>query len=251
MMSHLADGVQDVMQVCRNGHVITDLLRTYPERGLPYCDRCGADTVIHCSTCGQELPGAVAVGGLQPIGVRQPPAYCATCGAAFPWTEQRRPPKQESLAVLETMLRRLPLVIRQLRVRHGDRPPFRVADERDIEDLLRSILPLHFDDIRPECRTPRYAAGTRTDFLLGTEAIAITIKFAGPNLAEQLVEDTAYYRRERKCRTLVVFLYDAEGLTHESNVLEITSSNREDELEVRCVLISPALCCTATQDRGS
>ena len=32
----------DVMQVCRNGHVITDLLHTYPERGLSHCDRCGA-----------------------------------------------------------------------------------------------------------------------------------------------------------------------------------------------------------------
>jgi hypothetical protein len=235
-MSHIAEGVQDVMQVCRNGHVITDLLHTCPERGLPYCDRCGAETVIHCATCGQELPGALAVGGLQPIGVRQPPSYCATCGAAFPWTERRPPPRREALVVLETMLRRLPLVIRQLRVRHGDRPPFRVADQKDMEDLLRSVLPLHFEDIRPECRTPRYAAVTRTDFLLAEEDIALTIKFAEPNLGEQLEEDAAYYQRERKCRTLVVFLYDPEGLMREPDVLEMTSCSREDKLEVRCVV---------------
>ena len=77
---------------------------------------------------------------------------------------------------------RLPLVIRQFRVRQGDRPAFRVNDERDLEDLLRSILPLHFDDIRPECRTPSYAAGTRTDFLLSPESIALTIKQAQPRV---------------------------------------------------------------------
>ena len=30
-MSTKLDNTQDVMQVCRNGHVITDLLRTWPD----------------------------------------------------------------------------------------------------------------------------------------------------------------------------------------------------------------------------
>src|SRR5579872_5087894 len=206
------ESVQDVMQVCRNGHVITDLLRTCPERALSHCDRCGAVTIEHCPTCGQELPGALVVPGQQPLGVRQPPGYCSTCGAAFPWTKLRRPPKAESLVILEAMLRRLPLVIRQLRSRHGDRPAFRVADERDLEDLLRALLPLHFDDIRPESRTPRYSAVTQTDYLLAKEGLAITVKVVNadvrePQLIEQLREDAEYYRRERKCRVLIAFLY--------------------------------------------
>ena len=45
------------------------------------------------------------------------------------------------LALLEELLRRLPRVIRQLRTRQGDRPPLRVEDERDLEDLLRALLP--------------------------------------------------------------------------------------------------------------
>ena len=62
---HVAEGpMQDVMQVCRNGHVITDLLRTCPERGQTHCDRCGAATIEQCLTCGQSLPGAIAVPGL-------------------------------------------------------------------------------------------------------------------------------------------------------------------------------------------
>jgi hypothetical protein len=228
--------MQDVMQVCRRGHVITDLLRSCPERSLMHCDRCGAVTLERCPTCGRELPGALVVPGLQPIGARQPPAYCATCGAAFPWTKQHRPPKTETLTVLENMLERLPRVIRQLRVRHGDRPPFRVVDEKDLEDLLRSLLPLHFDDIRPECRTPSYAADTRTDFLLAAERIAITVKLAQPSVAEQFPEDAEYYRRERKCRTLVVFVYDPESSLREPCLPPTFDVEDSEEPQVRCVI---------------
>ena len=235
-MSHIVENMQDVMQVCRRGHVITDLLRCCPERSLTHCDRCGAITLERCPTCGRELPGALIVPGLQPIGARQPPAYCATCGAAFPWTKQRQQPKTETLAVLENMLERLPRVIRQLRVRHGDRPPFRVADEKDLEDLLRSLLPLHFDDIRPECRTPRYAADTRTDFLLAAERIAVTVKFPPSWIVEQLREDAAYYRQERKCRTLVAFVYDPEGAIREPYLPSASGAENDEEPEVRCVV---------------
>jgi hypothetical protein len=238
-MSKIADSMQDVMQVCRNGHVITDLLRTSPERALTHCDRCGAVTMDRCQTCGHELPGAFVVPGLQPVGVRPAPHFCAMCGAAFPWTRQRRPPKRESLALLDNLLRRLPRVIRQLRVRHGDRPPFRVADERDLEDLLRALLPLHFDDIRPECRTPSYAAGTRTDFLLAPEGIALTIKVAQPRILDQVPEDATYYRREQKCRTLVIFVYDPEATLREPCVPPAARAEDGAEPEVRCVVAAP------------
>jgi hypothetical protein len=240
-MNSIAEDMQDVMQVCRNGHVITDLLRTYPERARAHCDRCGAVTIEHCPTCGQQLPGALVVPGLQPLGVRQPPCYCSTCGAAFPWTKQRRPPKTESLTVLESMLRRLPLVIRQLRSRHGDRPPFRIADERDLEDLLRALLPLHFEDIRPECRTPRYSSVTRTDYLLAKEGIAMTVKWVNADvrvtqLIEQLREDAEYYGRERKCRILMGLVYDPEMKVPEPTKLETACSGTEDAMQVRCIV---------------
>lgn len=238
-MSAIENTVQDVMQVCRNGHVITDLMLTSPERALTHCDRCGAATMDRCQTCGHELPGALIVPGLQPMGVRPAPHFCARCGAAFPWTRQRRPPRRESLVVLENMLRRVPRVIRQLRVRHGDRTPFRVADERDLEDLLRSLLPLHFDDIRPECRTPSYAAGTRTDFLLIPEGIALTIKLAQLRILEQVPEDASYYRRERKCRALVVFVYDPEASLREPGLPPEARAEDGEEPEVRCVIASP------------
>lgn len=234
-MIPVENDVQDVMQVCRNGHVITDLLRTCPERAVSHCDRCGAVTIERCPTCGHELPGAFVLPGLQPVGVRPAPHFCSQCGAAFPWTKQHRPPKRESLVVLEQMLSRLSRVVRQLRVRHGDRPPFRVVGEKDLEDLIRSLLPLHFDDIRPEGRTPSYAAGTRMDFLLVPESIAVTVKLAKPGILDQAAEDAAYYRRERNCRTLVVFIYDPEGLLREPCVPPTADVDGEGP-EVRCVV---------------
>jgi hypothetical protein len=142
---------------------------------------------------------------------------------------------------LEHLLRRLPRVIRQLRARRDGRPPFRVDDERDLEDLLRSLLPLHFDDVRPESRTPRYASSTRTDFLLAPERIAVTVKYARPpigepQLAEQWREDIAYWRRPRNCRTLFAFIYDPEGWLRDQSAHESAWAFQEDAWEARCVI---------------
>jgi hypothetical protein len=229
----------DVMLVCRNGHVITERLHGCPDQALRHCDRCGADTLSACPTCGQQFPGAVAWPGPLPIGRPQPPLYCAQCGAALPWAPRPRP-AADPLAALETLLRRLPLVVRQLRSRQGDRPPFRVEDEHDLEDLLRALLAVPFDDIRPEGRTPAYTPGRRTDFLLDRGALAVTVKCvraAGdePRLAAELAQDAAYYQARPTCRTLVCFLYDPEGRLPDPRRLEAAWSRQHDDLDVRCV----------------
>lgn len=244
-MRHASDpaGETDVMQVCRNGHVITDLLRGYPERGLSHCDACGATTIDHCGTCGEAIPGSVYVPGLTPAGVRPPPQFCANCGAPFPWaTRPRRPPSQ-ALAALEVMLRRLPRVIRELRWRHGAGAPLLVETERDLEDLLRAMLCLHCDDVQPETRTPRYACGTRTDHLLTKERIAVCAKLASqqlqsPQIAEQIREDADYYGKQASLRKLIALVYDPEGLLRQPEVLERAWSSEEPNLDVRCVIAS-------------
>ncbi len=237
---------QDVMQVCRNGHVITDRLQTCPERGLAHCDRCGAATLDRCPTCGQQLPGAALVPDLLPVGTLPAPQCCAGCGAAFPWSDKKsdaRPP--EALQTLETLLRRLPRVIRQLRTRHGNRTPFRVQDELDLEDLLRALLPLQFDEVRQESRTPAYAACTRTDFRIGQDQgscpIALTVKIMRPglreeDLREQWREDICHYRQVRGCGTLVGLIYDPEGLVRNPRQVEAIWTVGKEELELRCVI---------------
>jgi hypothetical protein len=244
-MAELADftAAQDVMQVCRNGHVITDLLRSYPERGLFHCDRCGAQTLDHCLTCGQSIPGALYVPGLSPAGSSPPPNYCVICGAAYPWTTRPRLPAPNARAQLEHLLRRLPQIARQLRCRQTDRPPFRIEDERDLEDLLRSLLPLHFDDIRAEGRTPHYSARNRTDFVLGEHSIAVAVKLVlrnvrQPEITKQLEEDLAYYVRQA-CKTLMVLIYDPEGELRDPATLENAWSGVHDGLEVRCIIGTP------------
>jgi hypothetical protein len=234
----------DVMQVCRRGHVITDLLVTFPERARSHCERCGAPTLHQCLTCGQELPGAVHVPGAEPLGLRRPPQYCAACGAAFPWTERAPAVRGPgSLPLLEALLRRVPLVVRQLRVRQGEKQPFRVEDERDLEDLLRALLPIHFDDIRHEWRTPQYASGTCTDFHLGISGIVATAKLARASVRERdlegrLQEDIAYYQRGQNCRALVYFVYDPEVLLREPQHLETAWAGLGDDLRVRAVIAS-------------
>lgn len=235
---------RDVMQVCRNGHVITDRLRGSPESAAVHCDRCGAATLDCCPTCGQALPGAATVPGLLPVGRRRPPAFCATCGAAFPWTRRPASPPPP-VAALETLLRRLPRAVRELRARHGERPPFRAADVYDLEDLLRALLPLSFDDVRPLSRTPSYAAATRTDFLLvpagGGRTIALAPKWATADLSEagltkQWDEDVTYYEARRDCRLLVGFVYDPEGRLPDAPALETAWSRPRGDVELRCVV---------------
>jgi len=242
-MTQLIDNpLQDVMQVCRNGHVITDLLHAYPDRGLSHCDRCGATTLDRCATCGLEIPGAVHVPGLVPVGRSLPPEFCAACGAPFPWSQKpESSPGSEPMTNLEKLLRRLPLVIRQLRSRHATRPAFQVADERDLEDLLRALLPIFFDDIRPENRTPSYDPGTRTDFRLKSDGIVLTTKRANSRdcekqLGEQLQQDVSYYERDGSCRILVGFIFDPEGFLRDPGQLGAMWSKPQDRLELRCVI---------------
>jgi hypothetical protein len=237
---------RDVLLVCRNGHVITDLLTTHPEHGPTHCDRCGAPTLDRCPTCGQPIPGAVPVPGLTLAGRRRPPDCCAVCGASFPWATRTAEPAPEapaSLDVLERLLRRLPRTVRQFRSRHGDRHAFRVEDVYDLEDLLRAVLPLQFDDVRTLSRTPSYSPLTRTDFLLQPEGVALTVKRLGrdlrePAIAAHLEEDAAYHGRHRTCETLVAFLYDPECLLREPARLETVWSRLGDGLTVRCVVAS-------------
>lgn len=232
----------DAMQVCLNGHVVNDLHRSCPERSQGHCDRCGAVTLDCCPTCGGELT-ASRVLDLVVVGTRQPPSHCGFCGAAFPWSQKPVEEKPGAVYLLEEFLRRLPRVIRQLRCRHGDRPPFLVQDEYDLEDLLRSLVVLHFEDFRLETRTPSYAAATRQDLLLGPDHLAMTVKTVAPGvdvaaLSRQWSEDISYYQRQRPSRTLVWFVYDPGQKLYDPERLEKAWSAVEGNLEVRCVVVS-------------
>ena len=86
----------DVMQVCVNGHKITQSLRSSPEFGKSYCPHCGAPTVSKCQKCQTDIQGDYHVPGVLSAGFNTPvPAFCHGCGEAYPWTGARLKAAQE------------------------------------------------------------------------------------------------------------------------------------------------------------
>jgi hypothetical protein len=226
---------RDVLLVCAAGHVITDRLRARPDLRVSRCDRCGAATFDRCRTCGHELPGAAAVPGCDTVGPTRPPAACLGCGAAFPWARTTRP-ADDPIDRIDRLLRRLPRVARELGRR--DRAPLVVRDDRDLDDLVRALLPIHFDDVRPEARTPPYSATTRTAFYLPDAEVVVVAHLvrAGAtegDLAARLDEDVAEYTP--RGRTPMLFVYDPERRLPDPHRLEAQWS-REDGSEVWCVI---------------
>lgn len=239
-MNAVAGTFIDGMQVCHNGHVVTDRLATCPDQARGFCDRCGAATLDQCVTCGTPL-SAAHLPGLFPVATPRPPRCCIACGAVFPWARPRPSSLPAPLPTLEALLRRLPRVARELRSRHGDRPPFAIRDIHDLEDLLRALLPISFDDCRLEARTPSYAPGRRTDFLLVPHGVALTTKHvsaaqARQELVSQWPEDLAYYRGRIQVQTLIGFVYDPEGLLRDPAQLEIAWSCSDDAPELRSII---------------
>jgi hypothetical protein len=231
----------DVMQVCRQGHVITDRLRRHPELARVLCHRCGSPTFSRCPSCGRDLPGALPQPGPIPIGEPRAPERCPSCAGAFPWTRQRPPRGPSTADTVETLLRRLPRLVRQLRDRPAGRATLRIDDVHDLQDLVRSILHLQYDDIYPESRTPSYSAVTRTDYVAGPDRVAVTTKLieAGADtgaMRQQLDEDIAYHEHRGGCPCLCCFLYDPAQLLAKSEQLEAAWQRQDADMQVRCVI---------------
>jgi REase_DpnII-MboI/Uncharacterized protein conserved in bacteria (DUF2321) len=227
---------RDLMLVCRNGHVITDRLRARPDLHLPRCDICGADTLDRCPTCAHLFAGAAPVPGFEPVGTRGAPAVCTTCGTTFSWAQPAEPPSEEPLARLEHLLRRLPRLARELGRR--ERAPLVVRDDRDLDDLVRAMLSIQFDDIRPQARTPRYDAGNRTMFHLVAESIAVVshlmrIGMDEIDMARRIAIEAEEFRGRAECDVLVQLVYDPERRLPNPGRLEGVCSQET----VRCVVI--------------
>jgi len=132
----------------------------------------------------------------------------------------------QPILILEKLFNRFHQVARQLRSRHNGRPILDVSDEYDVQDLLHSLLKLYFDDIRPEEWTPSYAgSSSRMDFLLKDEQLVVEVKKTRDTLrdkllGDQLIVDITKYKEHPDCKTLVCFIYDAEGLIANPTGLE-------------------------------
>lgn len=240
-------GSYDTQQVCMNGHQITDSFHRYPEHRRDFCKRCGAKTIHQCQNCGAEIAGDYHVDGVASIGFSTPvPRFCERCGAEYPWADkldEDEVVKLDPAISIERICNRIPLVVRQLRIRHDGREAHDVQDEYDLQDLLHSLLQLFFDDVRPEEHTPSYAGkAARMDFLLKEESIVIEAKMTRKGLGakeigEQLIIDIARYREHPSCSTLFCLVYDPEHRVANPRGLEADLSRSNDGLKVKVFVV--------------
>ena len=72
--------------VCLNGHTVTQDLSISSTR-LAFCKKCGAKSIVRCPNCSAPIHGPYETPGVIAIGFSyHPPAYCHSCGSAYPWT---------------------------------------------------------------------------------------------------------------------------------------------------------------------
>jgi hypothetical protein len=75
----------DVMQVCANGHKITELWQSHPEYRQDFCAKCGAATTTKCAGCETPIQGHNHDSAVISTRGRTIPKYCTKCGRAFLW----------------------------------------------------------------------------------------------------------------------------------------------------------------------
>lgn len=91
----------DTLQVCLNGHSITDRYYDSSHRRQDYCNKCGAKTIIECQECGEEIEGDRLDSSVLIVSTKSAPDYCENCGTPFPWTQ--KPDEDELIGVHEAI----------------------------------------------------------------------------------------------------------------------------------------------------
>jgi hypothetical protein len=129
--------------------------------------------------------------------------------------------------------------VRQLRTRQRNRPPFTVQDEYDVQDLLRSLLAIYFQDVRNEDPSPKQAAASsRIDFVLKTEHAQIECKMTRDDLrdrqlSDELILDIERYRSHPDRELLYCFVYDPGEFISNPTAIENDLSRTEGDRTLR------------------
>jgi hypothetical protein len=149
------------------------------------------------------------------------------------------------LEILRSHLQRFHSVVRQLSVRRENRPTLIVNDEYDVQDLLRSLLVLTFNDVRPEEWNPSYAGkSSRVDFFLPEEETAIEVKKprrgqSEKDIGDELIIDIERYQRRPDCTRLICFIYDPDLFIGNPVGFVGEISRRTDSFSVEVVISPP------------
>jgi hypothetical protein len=74
-------------QTCVNGHIISNYVGAAFGTTQPFCDKCGAETIINCPACGKPQRGAYT--DIAATFKGPPDAFCRSCGKPYPWTDRQ------------------------------------------------------------------------------------------------------------------------------------------------------------------
>ena len=74
----------DVMQVCLNGHQITDVAEMFPDQRKQFCTNCGEKTIAACPERNAPIQGHLK--GIISKSVKVP-NNCQNCATSYPWRQ--------------------------------------------------------------------------------------------------------------------------------------------------------------------
>jgi hypothetical protein len=147
------------------------------------------------------------------------------------------------LQKLEFLFKKFHPIVKSLARRHDNRGTLLVTDEYDVQDLLRSLMNLFFDDIRIEQWTPGFATkSVRMDFLLNKEQVVVECKFARHNhdekkISDELIIDIARYTKHANCKKLVCLVYDPNGVIDNKSELCDLEDKSNTKLSVHIYVV--------------
>lgn len=124
--------------------------------------------------------------------------------------------KSDERDCIELIFTRFRKIATQLAHRYNGRDTLRIQDEYDVQDLLRALLSLYFDDVRQEEWTPSYAGSSlRIDFLIPEIEAVIEVKktrkgMTDKALSEELIIDIEKYQAHPNCKKIYCFVYDPD-----------------------------------------
>ena len=86
-----------VLQVCIDGHIITDDYKNNLQDRRTICDECGEKTINQCPNCNYPITDTnqLSVGSKYPI-----PDKCSYCGSDFPWKKKVQIVKNPKRSIL-------------------------------------------------------------------------------------------------------------------------------------------------------
>lgn len=133
---------------------------------------------------------------------------------------------RDALSVTLRTVDAFPELARYLRERARGKPPFNIADEYDVQDLLYVALKPHIPDLIAEEWTTKDAGrAKRIDFVSRSARLCIEVKKPSSRshareIPDELKIDIESYYVHQACDTLAVFVYDPDGFMADADQQE-------------------------------